>query len=91
MTPFQELKQGIRKAHPEARIYAFAEIGTDCWYISVVFNAITVVGVLNVPNEDFTEDFLCDDLLPAILDQREGGKSHEMTYRQAKQLTQALS
>lgn len=90
MTPFQVLKQDIRKVHPEARVYAFAEMGTDCWSISVVFNPITAVGVVNVPNEDFTEDFLCDDLLPAILDQREGGHSHEMTYKQAKELTKAL-
>lgn len=90
MTPFQELKQGIRKVHPQARVYAFTEMGTDCWSISVVFNPITAVGVVNVPNEDFTEDFLSDDLLPAILDQREGGKCHDMTYTQAKALTKAL-
>ena len=90
MTPFQELKQGIRKVYPTARVYGFAEMGTDCWSISVVFNPITAVGVTNVPNEDFTEDFLCDDLLPAILDQREGGHSHELTHKQAKELTKAL-
>ena len=91
MTPFQELKQGIRKVHHEARVYGFVEFGTKMWTISVRFNAITDVSVVNVPNEDFTEDFLCDDLLPAILDQREGGHSHEMSYSQAKQLTKALS
>lgn len=90
MTPFQELKQAIRKVHPEARVYAFAEMGTDCWSISVVFNPITAVGVVNVPNEDFTEDFLCEDLLSAILDQREGGHSRTMTYKQVKELTKAL-
>lgn len=89
-TPFQELKQGIRKIHPEARVYGFVEFGTKMWSIAVRFNAITAVGVTNVPDEDFTEDFLYDDLLPAILDQREGGHSHEMTYKQAKELTKAL-
>lgn len=91
MTPFQELKQGIRKVHPQARVYGYKLTGVDLWNVQVVFNAITDVTVTGVPYEDFTEDFLCDDLLPAILDQREGGHYHTMTYKQAKELTKALS
>jgi hypothetical protein len=91
VTPFQFLAKDIRKVHPEARVHAFTDIGTDTWRIAVRFNAITTVQVLHVPSEDFTEDFLSDDLLTAILDQREGGKDHVMSYAQAKELTKALS
>lgn len=91
MTPFQVLKQDIRKVHPQARVYGYKQVGTDRWNIQVVFNAITDVTVTGIPYEDFSEDFLSDDLMPAILDQREGGKCHDMTYKQAKELTKALS
>ena len=90
MTPFQELKQDIRKVHPQARVLGFVDFETKMWSISAVFNAITEVVVTGISYEDFSEDFLSDDLLPAILDQREGGHSHEMTYKQAKELTKAL-
>ena len=90
MTPFQELKQGIRKVHPMARVVAFKELNSDKWIIQTVFSATTAVTVNGIPYEDFTEDFLADDLTAAILDQREGGHFHEMDYTQAKELTKAL-
>lgn len=89
-TPFQELRKFIRNCHQMARVVAFKELNSDNWVIQVVFNATTAVAVNGISYEDFTEDFLCDDIAPAILDQREGGRFHEMTYTQAKELTKAL-
>lgn len=90
MTPFQELKHDVRLHHPEARVYAFKDIQADRWHIEVQFNATTFVQVHEINGEDFTEDFLSDDLTPAILDQREGGKFQTMSYRQAKELSKHL-
>ena len=90
-TPFQELKHAIRKAAGlSVRVYAFKELGTDKWFVQAIFNATTAVAVNGITYEDFTEDFLADDLTAAILDQREGGHFREMTYKQAKELTKAL-
>lgn len=92
VTPFNQLTHAIRKAHGLAvRVYSFKELNTDKWIIQVIFNATTAVAVNEIPYEDFTEDFLSDDLVPAILDQRVGGRFSEMTYTQAKELTKALS
>lgn len=49
MTPFQELKQGIRKVHPQARVYGYKLTGVDLWNVQVVFNAITDVTVTGFP------------------------------------------
>ena len=84
------LRTHINVKHPEARVQVWQSMQTQTWYIEVRFNATTAVLVTGINYEDLCEDFLDDDLTPAILDQREGGQYHEMTYKQAKELTKAL-
>lgn len=87
------LREHIRTKYPDARLLVWQSgLGsTSSWNIETRFNATTAVLVTDIKYEDLTEDFLDDDLAPAILDQREGGHYHTMTYTQAKELTKALS
>lgn len=87
------LREHIRTKYPDARLLVWQSgLGsTSSWNIETRFNATTAVLVTDIKYEDLTEDFLDDDLTPAILDQREGGHYHSMTYTQAKELTKALS
>lgn len=85
------LREHLRVKHPEARLVVWQSIQTQTWHIEVCFNAITCVQVCDIKYEDLCEDFLDDDLTPAILHSRKGGHFVELTYKQAKELTKALS
>lgn len=86
------LREHIRTKYPDARLIVWQRgLGpSSSWNIEVRFNAITSVLVTEIKYEDLCDDFLDDYLTPAILDQREGGQYHTMTYKQAKELTKAL-
>lgn len=84
------LRTHINVKHPEARVLVWQSIQAQTWYIEVSFNAITCVQVCDIKYEDLCEDFLDDDLTPAILHSRKGGHFVELTYKQAKELTKAL-
>lgn len=86
------MREHLRVKHPEARLVVWQRgLGAgSSWNIEVRFNAITCVQVCDIKYEDLCEDFLDDDLTPAILHSRKGGHFVELTYKQAKELTKAL-
>lgn len=86
-----ELQEGIKKDHPQARIQVWREIASNAWSLQVMYNATTAVEVRGINYEDLTEDFLCDDLLPAIKWLRTGGQFVSVSYDKAKATTKHLN
>lgn len=86
-----ELQKEIKKDHPQARLQVWREIASNSWSLQVMYNATTAVEVRGIHYEDLTEDFLCDDLLPAIKWLRTGGQFVSVSYDKAKATTKHLN
>lgn len=86
-----ELSAEIQVDHPQARIQVWREISSNAWSLQVMYNATTAVEVRGIHYEDLTEDFLCDDLLPAIKWLRTGGQFVSVSYDKAKATTKHLN
>lgn len=86
-----ELQEKIKKDHPQARLQVWREIASHSWSLQVMYNATTAVEVRGIHYEDLTEDFLCDDLLPAIKWLRTGGQFVSVSYDKAKATTKHLN
>ncbi|WAX22724.1 hypothetical protein UFJFPfSW6_00010 [Pseudomonas phage UFJF_PfSW6] len=86
-----ELQEKIKKDHPQARLQVWREIASHSWSLQVMYNATTAVEVRGIHYDDLTEDFLCDDLLPAIKWLRTGGQFVSVSYDKAKATTKHLN
>lgn len=87
----RDLRHGIAEGWPQAWIQSWYEIRTQSWTIEVRYNAITSVIIDQITPEDIAEDFLCDDLLPAIKWLRQGGQTTTVSYKTAKDTTRHLN
>lgn len=87
------LREHIRTEQPDARLLVWQSgLGsTSSWNIETRFNATTAVLVTEIKYEDLCEDFLDDDLAPAILWLRTGGQHISTTYKSAKATTKHIN